>query len=288
MQIYTLYLLKKSKLIVKLLHNYYLILVTNLFTMKKIVIFAVLAFTCSNLFAQQLVQTVLRNTKKQNVIGETFLGVQTTIPLSLNSVIGSNGKTVFPASYVYIDHGVYQNYTIGALLGYTASKSGVTGTSEYDLLSLTQQLLCNTDSATAASLGLNCDKNSTKANVTTSYALIGLRGQYHVQAGKKANMYGCLTVGYKAGKIKSDGVSTTSPVLSNIVNTYNTASKIFGSTVLGVHYYIDKKNNIAVTAEAGAGYGWGDNIVIGTRTLMLNLGLTYHISKAKKGVTFKR
>jgi hypothetical protein len=240
--------------------------------MKQIIIttcFAFISFICN---AQSIGESYLRNAKPKNVEGNKYLNVQTILPISISSVIGG-GTVNFPPTYASYDYGVYKNITIGGLLGYSSTTSkDLASASGFSLLNIGQQLLCDSDPATAANLGINCSKTSSTVKYVTNYVLIGTSAKYFVEAGEKVDVYGNATLGYKIGSNKQLSNTTSIPLLNDIATAYNESSKVFITTTIGTNLYVDAAKKFAIKAEGGYGYGLGDNIVFGSQAIVFGLG----------------
>jgi hypothetical protein len=252
--------------------NLVLHLLLNTDVMKQILMAISMVIIGSNCTAQSIGENYLRTAQPKNVAGEKYLNIQTIIPISLSSVIGG-GTVNFLPTYVSYDYGVYKNITIGGLLGYSSTTSkDLASASGYSLLNIAQQLLCDNDPATASTLGINCSKTSNSVKYVTNYVLIGANAKYFVEAGAKTDVYGSASLGYKIGSNKELNNTTSIPLLNDIATAYNESSKVFVTTSIGANLYVDAAKKYAIKAEGGYGYGLGDNIVFGTRSIVLGVG----------------
>jgi hypothetical protein len=246
--------------------------------MKKIIsVLVCIIIICNNLTAQSMAESYILGAKTKNVQGNSYLGLQTIIPISISSVIGG-GTINFPPTYASYDYGVYKNISLGGLLGYSSTTSkDLASASGYSLLSVVNQLLCDNDPTTAASLGINCSKTSSSVKYATNYVLIGANAKYFIEAGEKTDVYGSATLGYKIGSNKQLNNNTNIALLNDIATAYNESSKVFVTTNIGANIYVDAAKKIAIKLEGGYGYGLGDNIVFGSRSIVLSAGLAYKL-----------
>jgi hypothetical protein len=231
--------------------------------------------------AQSTAQQFLLSSKRKNIEKQHFITAQTYIPISLGSVLGG-GKINFPPTVLQYNYGVFQNISLGALLGYSSTSSkNITSAGGYDLLNALQKIICDTDPATATSLGLSCNKTGSDVTIKTNYVLLGLSGKYFIEASDMLDVYGNISAGYKAGSKQNVGTVNIDPSIdgqvNQIIGAYNTASKFFVVTSIGAHIYVSKPKTFAITLEGGYGYGLGDDIIIGTKAIVLSIGATYHI-----------
>ncbi len=245
---------------------------------QKYFFITLLFFTTFNLAAQSgLMQSALNGRNTKDVTGQKWVGVQTNLALNISTVLGG-GKIILPPTFFRFDYGAYKNFTIGGLLGLTSTQSAWVDVKSFSsLLSSLQESACSLDSATASGIGIDCTYKSGQVKYTTTYVLLGASGKYFVQAGPKTDLYGNFTIGYKMGSNKKSGTTNgTYKEIDAILGAYNTASNIFVGTTVGAHFYLDKQNKFAITGEGGYGYGWGNDIVIGTQAIIIGIGATMH------------
>jgi hypothetical protein len=232
-----------------------------------------------NASGQSMAEQFLLSNKRKNIEKQHFVSAQTYIPFSLGNIIGG-GKINFPPTLLQYNYGVFQNISLGALLGYssTSSKNIVGG---YEILSALEKIICDTDPATAASLGLSCNKTGSNVTIKTNYVLLGLSGKYFIEASDMLDVYGNISAGYKAGSKQNLGSVNIDPSIdaqvNQVIGAYNTATKFFVITSIGAHIYVNKPKTFAITLEGGYCYGLGDDIIIGTKAVVLSIGATYHI-----------
>jgi hypothetical protein len=248
----------------------------------KIVYTFLLSILCSSsIFAQTAdVAAALLSGNRINMEGQQYFNIQTIVPINLSEVVGG-GNVKFPPSYISYDYGIESNWTIGAFLGYSASRSKSLATvAGYDVLSIVEQVLCDTDPQNALSLGLNCSKVGGNAAVVNKNALIGANVKYFIEGNDQADVYGSLSVGGKLGGTDKVGIyNTASSELNTIIKAYDNSNKVFVLTSVGTNYYLNQPRTFALKLEVGYAYGLGDNIAIGQKALFLSLGTAIKVSR---------
>jgi hypothetical protein len=220
-------------------------------------------------------QQLIMSGKRKTIEHQQFITAQAYIPINIGSVIGG-GKINFPPTIIQYNHGLFNNISLGAMVGYSSTTSKEISLT--NLLSAGNQLICDNTPDLAASLGIDCSVKNGSVTYTTNYLLLGASAKYFIEAGEHIDVYGNVGIGYKAGSQKKKTSITNIPIVDDVAKAYNEASKVFVITSIGTHIYLTKEKTFALTAEGGYSYGLGDDIVIGTKSIVFGIGLTYHIS----------
>lgn len=231
--------------------------------------------------ATTIVGQMLSSREKPDLQGNVVFSGQIYYPLGISSII-SDSKTIVPPVVLSAEYGIYKNVTLGLIGGYSASQSKdylSGGISSYDLLSVAQQLVCDTDQGLAAALGIDCSTELTNQEKYTNRVhnyLIGLQGRYCVVGNKKMNWFLGMKAGYKLSKQRQIG-NTQIQVIDDITKLLSNANKFFFASTLGANIYVDKQNTMSLTPEIGYSYGFGDGISLGTKSVLLGVGFNYHL-----------
>jgi hypothetical protein len=255
--------------------------------MKSILITLFLLATF-NTFAQlgmmgNLATSLISSAPQNNLTGQFFITAAVTAPVSLSNKL-TGGKIIVPPIHLTAEYGIYQNMTLGAMLGYTSSKSptvnsligGTTGVLS-DVSSLANTLGLNTSDILSLITGggnLDSIKNNYNYSYNINSTLLGIIYKYNFKGGPKLNYYLGTRIGIKYTKTsKIDNVRSTA-TNDIIAQTAANASATFYSGMIGFNYYMDAKNQWAFTADAGGGNGLGDGIGLGNSSVFLTLGIT--------------
>ena len=205
-----------------------------------------------------------------------FVNLNTTLPLSLSQSL-SGSKLILPPTYLSAEYGIYQNITLGGMLGTMVSQSS--GTIE----GLAQDLLTgdldtrNLNILDIAQTLLNNGSGSnTEYQVRNRSTLIGASLKYNFVGGKKAILFFANRSGFKIRNIRKDYGTTGNQLVDQVVNVAETTSGFFSSFSVGGSFFIDSKNKFAISPELGWGPGWGDGFSITGNPILLTIGATYH------------
>jgi hypothetical protein len=226
-----------------------------------------------------LATSLISSAPQNNLTGQLFATAAITAPVSLSNKL-TGGKIIVPPIHLTVEYGIYQNMTLGAMVGYTSSKSPtvnslIGGTN--DLLSLANTIGIDFSDVTNLLLnGSNIDsiKNNYNYSYNINSTLLGVIYKYNFKGGPKLNYYLGTRVGIKntkTSKIDGDRTNATNDI---IAQTASNASATFYSGMIGFNYYLDAKNEWAFTADAGGGNGLGDGIGLGNSSIFLTLGIT--------------
>lgn len=205
--------------------------------------------------------------------GEKLLNFGTSLPISLKTAAG-NGSVVLPMTHIGFEYGIVSNITLGALVGYGVTKTSDSYTSDLVGVSEDQisELICLIDPS-------NCPQNinTGKTSVKVKSWFFGGSFNYHFGKNEKTDWYIGATVGFKKVSQSASGTATQTEVDYLLSQLKDNTSMFFGTGIAGLRYYV--KPNWAIRAEAGMGYGYGDDIAISQNTLILTLGGTYNFGK---------
>lgn len=239
----------------------------------KHILLALVTLVCLQSHAQLggIVNEVIRSGGSRDMKGEKLLNFGISYPISLKTASG-NGSVVLPMTHVGFEYGIWNNITLGALIGYGKTKTSnsltesLLGVDENSICSLFPDLCGGTNISTATS------------QISLSSTYLGLSFAYHFNQSEKLDLYLGATGGLKIVNQKISNSTATANEQTTILNQLkDDAGKVFYTAVTGGRYYIKPK--FAIRVEAGYGYGYGDDIAIGLQTVILTLGGTYNFGK---------
>jgi hypothetical protein len=241
--------------------------------LKITIIFCVIIITNAQAQLIGIANQIISAGGTRDMKGEKLINFGTSLPISLKTATG-NGSVVLPMTHVGFEYGIVSNITVGALIGYGITKTSDSYTS--DLIGLNEDqladLLCQIDPST-------CPQNttSTKTTVKIKSWFFGGNFNYHFGKSEKADWYIGATAGFKKVSQSANSNATDSEIDYLLSQLSGKTSNFFGTGIAGLRYYV--KPNWAIRAEAGMGYGYGDDIAISQSTLILTLGGTYNFGK---------
>lgn len=217
-----------------------------------------------------------------------FVNLNMTLPISLSNSL-SGAKLVMPPTYVSAEYGIYDNITLGGMIGtMTTESSGsiqslandiATGNLDINTISF-QSVLDNLIS------GTNPVGSNSNYSVRATSTLIGGSIKYNFVGGKKSNLFIANRTGIKIKNVKEDYGDTGNELVDQVVNVAESTAGFFSSFSFGGNFFLDKENKWAVSPEIGWGPGWGDGFSITGNPFLITIGATYH-RKPKKPVVPK-
>lgn len=270
--------------------------------MKKIItlsIFLNVYFVAANAQIIEIVKSVITAGGATNTQGMLKANAGISYPLGIQNVITQGSEVIIPPLTMGIEYGLFKNVTIGALGGYCKTKSPelswqkITNSQQFSsILSQAQEELCNTFPAIAASNGIDCSKKntSTKEEGKTTYALeylmAGVKAEFYFKGGSDKLLFSLGTQGgYKfitkrpTGTEKPENADWASTIAGEVASKIETVSNIFYVADIGVHY--QASSHWGAYVRGGYGYGYGDNIALGAKSIILSAGASYLISPPK-------
>jgi len=261
--------------------------------MKKLSLLA--CMMCIAIFAQAqfgvlggVASGIISQRQRAQLRKHLFVNLNMTLPVSLGNAL-SGGKMIMPPTYASVEYGIYDNITIGGMIGTTTTESSGTIESlardlaqgDLDLSTISfQSVLDNLLTGTSPA-----GSNSTY-NVRATSTLIGGTIKYNFVGGKKSNLFIANRTGIKIRNVKKDYGETGDELVDKVVDVAESTSGLFSSFSFGGNFFLDKENKWAVSPEIGWGPGWGDGFSITGNPFLITIGATYH-RKPKKPVTPK-
>ncbi len=225
---------------------------------------------------------VISQRQRANLKKHLFVNLNMTLPISLgNSLTGS--KLIMPPTYVSAEYGIYDNITLGAMIGTmtTASQGSIQSlagdilTGDIDINNLNiLNIAQNIASGGGTAAGNNYEVRATST-------LLGGTLKYNFVGGKKSNLFIANRTGIKIKNVKEDYGETGNELVDQVVNVAESTSGFFSSFSFGGNFFLDKGNKWAVSPEIGWGPGWGDGFSITGNPFLVTIGATYH-RKPKK------
>lgn len=251
--------------------------------MKRLILLTTILFLGQQAFAQfgglgGIAINAISGKQRAKVKKHIFVNLNTTIPLSLGGQSLSGSKLILPPTYVSGEYGIYQNITVGAMVGTMTTESSSTierlaqdilsgdlDTRNLNLLDVAQNLL---NGSTPAS--------SSTYSVRNRSTLIGGSLKYNFVGGKKAILYFGNRTGIKIRNVRKDYGTTGNELVDQVVDVAETTSGFFSSFSVGGTFFLDKKNKFGISPEVGWGPGWGDGFSITGNPVLFTIGATYH------------
>lgn len=215
--------------------------------------------------------------QRAKVKKHVFVNLNTTIPFSVSSSL-SGSKLILPPTYLSAEYGIYENITLGAMLGTMTTESSST------IERLAQDLLSgdldtrNLDVlAVAQSIITGSTATSSEYTVRNRSTLIGGSLKYNFVGGKKAILYFGNRTGIKIRNVRKEYAGNTGvELVDRVVDVAETSSGFFSSFSVGGTFFLDKKNKFGISPEVGWGPGWGDGFSITGNPVLFTIGATYH------------
>jgi hypothetical protein len=256
--------------------------------MKKIILLGLVFSFCQTTNAQVegILRTLIQSGGAADTQGSFVVTGAVSVPLSASN-IATQTKLLMPPTHITAEYGIFKNITAGLMLGYSATESQKFDWSDTEsLLTEAQQIAC--DNGLGSTLGIDCDAVSTTSGsytYTVKSVLLGLRADYHFNAGEKADLYTGVVGGYKFVTNQIEGQKPKDAGIYGIVGdqvgtAIETISKTFYVAHIGGRYYITPR--WAIRAEGGYGFGLGDNLSFGgAQSLIGTFGVTYRLQLPK-------
>lgn len=251
-------------------------------SMKKLTIIIIALFIGQTSFAQfggfgGIAITAISGKQRANVKKHLFVNLNTTIPLSLSQSL-SGSKLILPPTYLSAEYGVYQNITLGVMLGTMTTESSSTmerlaqdilagdiDTKNLNILNLAQTLLYG-----------GTPESRSQYTVRNRSTMIGANIKYNFVGGKKAIYFFGNRTGIKIRNVKENYGTTGNELVDQVVDVAESSSGFFSSFSVGGTFFLDKKNKFAISPEIGWGPGWGDGFSITGNPILFTIGATYH------------
>ncbi len=241
--------------------------------MKKIILlFAITAFAITTQaqlggVAMGVGSQLIGMRPKAKLQKHWMFNLQTVYSIGISNAIGGS-KNILPPTFVSAEYGINTNYTVGIMLGLNKTQSKNVYNQFIDLF------------------GNVVDDTSSGARYyNIKYTLLGVTGKYNFIGGPNSNLFIATRAGLKMGNKQrvNIGNSPLGTIIGDPVsNAFDAATNYFFSTTFGMNAFLNKEHIFAITPEVGYGYGFGDGISFGTNSLLLSIGITYHIKPRSK------
>jgi hypothetical protein len=227
--------------------------------------------------AMGLGSQIIGNRPQAKLQKHWMFNAQSVLSLGISNVLGG-GRTLLPPTFLSAEYGIRNNYTVGVMVGGFRSETK-------DVYDQIQTGL----GSIIGNLGLVDDTAGGTHSYRINYTLIGVTGKYNFVGGPKSNLFISTRAGFKMANKTRQGNDLNSSITSligsaagdEVTTLFNAASNYFAAGTFGMNLFIDKDNKFAITPEVGLGTGWGDGINLGAQSLLLSVGVTYHIMPAR-------